>query len=300
MRPLIGWPLLLALLAFPTPVLADIAPDPLAGLSEPRPLDAKAAQGISMKHEEVIIELHDDYALVDATFTMANPGPPRELQVGFPGSGVRLDIPEEYASHDPLEGFSVWVEGRAVPHEARELERSSSYAGRTKTWPETWHVFTPRFARGDTRIRVRYGVVANPYSGRSAHTGEKIIDGRRVWYILETGGLWAGPIGEIIVRIRARGGVKPESIRVRTHARETRWKVPKPGAASPLLEVTRNAEGLTIRCQRLDATRADNLQLVYSPDPERVPHMSSPWDTGAATRLLREALGVRVPDSPSP
>jgi hypothetical protein len=296
MRLLIVWPLLLALLALPAPVLADIAPDPLAGLSEPRPLDAKAAQGISMKHEEVIIELHDAYALIDATFTMSNPGPPRELQVGFPGRGVRLDIPEEYAAHDPLEGFSVWVEGRAVSHEAREFERTSSFSGFTKTRHETWHVFTTRFAQGDTRIRVRYGVVANPYSGRSAHTGEKIIDGRRVWYILETGGLWAGPIGEIIVRIRARGGVKAESIRVRTHARDTRWKLPKPGAASPSLEVTRDAEGLTIRCQRLDATRADNLQLVYSPDPQRVPRMDSPWDTtGAATQLLRQALGVQVP-----
>jgi hypothetical protein len=94
--------------------------------------------------------------------------------------------------------------------------------------------------------------------------------------------------------------VKPGSIRVRTHARETRWKVPKRGAASPALELTRDAEGLTIRCQRLDATRADNLQLVYSPDPQRLPPMKSPWDTGAATRLLREALGVRVPDSLSP
>ena len=64
------WPLLLALLALPAPVLADIAPEPLAGLSEPRPLDATAAKGISMKHEEVIIELHDAYALIDATFTL--------------------------------------------------------------------------------------------------------------------------------------------------------------------------------------------------------------------------------------
>jgi len=165
MRLLIAWPLLLSLLAFPAPVLADIAPDPLAGLSEPRPLDAKAAQGISMKHEQVIIELHDAYALIDATFTMANPGPPRELQVGFPGRGVRLDIPDEYASHEPLEGFSVWVEGRAVPHEAREFERSSSYAGRTKTWSETWHVFTTRFAQGDTR---RADTGRRPMTG--AHT----------------------------------------------------------------------------------------------------------------------------------
>lgn len=293
MRPLIVWPLLLALLAIPSPVLADIAPDPLAGLSEPHPLDAKAAQGISMKYEEVIIELHDAYAIIDATFIMANPGPPRELQVGFPGRGVRLDIPEEYAAHDPLEGFSVWVEGRTIPHEAREIERTSSFSGFTKTRRETWHVFTPRFAQGDTRIRVRYGVVSNPYSGRSAHTGENIIDGRRVWYILETGGLWTGPIGKIVVRIRARGGVKSESIRVRTHARDTRWKIPKPGAPSPSLDMTRDAEGLTLRCQQLDATRADNLQLVYSPNPQRLPPMKSPWDTGAATRLLREALGVQ-------
>jgi hypothetical protein len=84
-------PIWLLLLAFPAPAFADIAPEPLAGLSEPRPLDTKAAQGISMKHEEVIIELHDAFALVDATFIMSNPGQAKELQVGFPGRGVPLD-----------------------------------------------------------------------------------------------------------------------------------------------------------------------------------------------------------------
>ncbi|MFE8604237.1 hypothetical protein [Archangium violaceum] len=279
-------PLLLALLAFPTPGLADIAPSPLAGLSEPRPMDAKAAQGISMKHETVTIELHDAYALIDATFTMANPGPPKELQVGFPGRDVRLDDLQEHAAHEPLEGFSVWVEGQAVPSEAREVERSVPTwppgSGRTRTQRETWHVFTTRFAQGDTKIRVRYGVVSTPHSGQSAPPGEQLIGGRRVWYILETGGLWAGPIGEIVVRIQARGGVKPESIRVRTQARDTRWKVPKP-----------DKEGISLRCKRLDATRSDNLQIVYSPDPQRIPRTKFLLDTRPATRPLREALGVQ-------
>ncbi|WNG53598.1 hypothetical protein F0U59_01410 [Archangium gephyra] len=269
MRLPIVWPFLLALLAIPSPVLADIAPSPLAGMSEPRPMDAKAAQGISMKHETITIELHDAYALIDATFTMANPGPPKELQVGFPGRDVRLTDLQEHAAHEPLEGFSVWVEGQAVPSEAREVERSIPAwppgSGRTRTHRETWHVFTTRFAQGDTKIRVRYGVVSTPYSGRSAHKGEQLIGGRRVWYVLETGGLWAGPIGEIVVRIQARGGVKPESIRVRTQARDTRWKVPKP-----------DKEGITLRCKRLDATRSDNLQIVYSPDPQRIPRTKFP------------------------
>jgi hypothetical protein len=288
--------LLFLLLVLSSPSRADVAPDPLAGISEPRPMDARAARGIAMKHEEVIIELHDAYAVIDATFTMANPGKARELQVGFPGNGVPLE--RGFAVHEPLVGFSAWVGDKAVSSEDKELVHTVEWgppgSGYKRSRRETWHVFTVPFSRGDTKLRVRYGVVTKPYTGGGWSSDEK-LDDREAWYILATGGRWAGPIGEAVVRIKARGGVKPQSLRVRDgHMKESIAKS-QGGTVTPVQPAyaTRDAEGMTLRREKLDATLADNLQIVYRADREQLPGTRYEWDTRPATELLRKAMGLK-------
>jgi hypothetical protein len=296
--------LLSLLLVLASPALADIAPDPLAGLSEPRPMDAKAARGISMKYEEVIIELHDAYAIVDATFTMANPGKAKTLQVGFPGSGVRLE--RGFAVHEPLVGFSAWVGDKPVASEDKTLVYTYDWGppgrGYKRSRSETWHVFTAPFSQGDTKLRVRYGVVTQPYTGGSWSSDEK-LDDREAWYILSTGGRWAGPIGEAIIRVKARGGVKPESIRIRDgHMTEASPKSTGETVPSVLPSyATRDAEGVTLQRKKLEATLADNLQLVYRADRKHLPETEYERDTGPAAALLLEAMGVKEePKAPAP
>lgn len=288
--------LLCLLLVLGSPALADIAPDPLAGLSDLRLMDAKAARGISMKYEEVIIELHDAFAIVDATFIMTSPAKAQSLQVGFPGSGVPLG--RSFAVHVPLVGFSAWVGDQPVPAEDKEIvhtyEAGPPGRGYTRSRRETWHVFTAPFSQGDTKLRVRYGVVTVPYTGDGWSTNEKLVD-REAWYILATGGRWAGPIGEAVIRVKARGGVKPESIRIRDGHMSGRIKKSTGEATASVLPAyaTRDAEGVTLQRKKLEATAPDNLQLVYRADPAKLPKTESDWDTRPATELLRKALGVK-------
>ncbi|PTL81154.1 hypothetical protein [Vitiosangium sp. GDMCC 1.1324] len=286
-------PLLLVLAA---PSFADVAPDPLAGISEPHPMDAKAARGISMKYEEVIIELHDAYAIIDATFTMANPGKAKELQVGFPGRGVPLE--RGFAVHEPLVGFSAWVGDKSVSSEDKELVYTYDWgppgSGYKRSRRESWHVFTVPFAQGDTKLRVRYGVVTKPYTGGSWSSDEK-LDDREAWYILATGGRWAGPIGEAVIRVKARGGVKPQSIRIRDgHMTGAIAKSNGETAAAMLPSyATRDAEGVTLQRKKLEARLEDNLQIVYRADRKQLPETQSEWDTRPAAALLRKAMGLK-------
>lgn len=281
-------------------VWADVAPEPLATAPNPAVMNEAAARGISMKREEVTLELHDAYALVDATFVMSNPGLAQRLQVGFPGAGIPVGgVPG--AEHRPLVGFSAWVSGKRVATAARDTPATSTKGlpGHEVqvTHPATWHVFDADFpAKGEVEIRVHYGVVAGPYFGSSSGAGEKVAESS-VHYILSTGARWAGPIGEVVVHVRARDGVDPKTIRVRDlsmkplpHAREdarAELALPAYGRREP--------DGVTLRRAQLKPTGTDNLEIVFVPDPARVPPRKSPFDLAPATALLRKVMGVDEP-----
>jgi hypothetical protein len=266
-------------------------------------MDEVAAKGIAMRHEEVTVEVHDTFAIVDATFSMANPGAARTLEVGFPGKGVSV-ANAGYAVHRPLVGFQAWVDGQGV--EAREKEIRHEYQHgppkyrRTRVHRESWHVFQAAFAaKKETRLRVRYGVIAEPYTGSSWSTGETFPDAS-VWYILATGRRWSGAIGEAVVKILPKGGVKPQSLRI------TDGRMDPPDRHAELAPVMpdygkREGDGVTLRRLKLEPSAQDNLRIVYRPDPARWPDTFGAWRESVeedANRKLRQALGLKDEAAP--
>jgi hypothetical protein len=261
-------------------------------------MDERSAKGVAMRSEEVTVELHDGFAIVDATFVMANPKAARSLEVGFPGAGVKVE--SGFYVHRPLVGFQAWVDGQPVAAKRKEVSRTYKIGPpgyeRTRVHTESWHVFQAAFAaKKDTLLRVRYGVLADLYTGSSYSSAEAFPDAT-VWYILATGRLWEGPIGEAVVKIVPKGGVKPETLRVRDGSMEPpdRHAEPPP----PLMPAygQREGDGVTLRRAKLEPTQADNVQIIYRPDPARWPKsMGEWWQTGyaEAARRLREAMGAK-------
>jgi hypothetical protein len=247
--------LTLALIAFASPTLADIAPPPFPSASSPQPMEATQAQGISMKREEVTLELFDLYAIVDATFLMRNAEKARTLEVGFPGAG----IPTRQGVHSELVGFTAWVNGKKVAAEERTTESCEGGCKYGIPRRETWHVFSVPFSPGETKVRVRYRVETAPTGLVDVEHAPNCESWQTAWYILATGRRWSGTIGEAVIRIIARRGVDPRAV------------VVLDGHMKSTGQAVRNAQGLMIQRQQLEPTLDDDLEILYCATPPRQP-----------------------------
>ena len=271
---------------------ADIAPDPLAAMGNVQLMKGKAPD-IRMASEEVNITLHPSFAVVDATFVMANDGAEQKLEIGFPGQGVMVD--GRFSAHMAIHGLKAWVNGVEVPAVAKEVsftERAgppgSNYKRERR---ETWHLFNAVFSKkGTTTVRVKYGVVAKLHYGQgSIGDGPPPLD--EVWYVLHTGASWKGAIGSAVVRVVAGDGVDAASINMVNHG-------PVPGLSSPEKwepyklpsGAKRTAKGLELSFRELTPTAADNVQLVFRCDPEKRNLGSWGADEAKVLPALKRAL----------
>ncbi len=148
---------------------------------------------IEMVSEVVEVWLYGPSAEVEATFDFHNMGKATEVLMGFPqekGREGRGDSPE-------LEDFKAYVDGVEVEvtfKEQVEPRKGLDFAG--------WYTFKVAFAPGQTRV------VRNTYRG--AHT--YVSDGCRFFnYVLRTGGLWKGPIGQADIIVHLQDGLSWEN-----------------------------------------------------------------------------------------
>jgi hypothetical protein len=263
---------------------ADIAPDVLAAGPGLAPAgDPRAAQAIAMKKEHVVIALHDDqdgpFAVVDATFSMAAPQQTK-LTVTFPGDGVRVG--DVYAVHPKLYGFHAWVDGKPVATRADD-KTFTTQAGPpsnpyTKTRHETWHTF-PASIDDDTVIRVRYAVAATSvaYDQAQGHAA--------VQYILHTGALWAGKIGEAVVEVKGVD-VDIDATSLRTLAMPQVSLVSLKSARAPTVlpvGATRTKTSIVYTQRDLEPGDQDDVEVVF-------PRTGAiAWSAGPALEARMEA-----------
>lgn len=199
-------PLLLALLS-PWGVRADIAPTQFIGSA----ITTKQSESVRMERAEVVIEWGMPCSL-EATFTMVNTAAqPETVIVGFP---MPMEGGADEPSAMPLSITFGDTAAVLVPPGRSEADKDF---GRDWLWFRCEHAFQP----GATRVVVRTQIRAGRSKG--CHLRETIR------YCVETGGAWAGPIGEETVTIRFPGEVHPGQVVKMTPAggvvsgREIRW-----------------------------------------------------------------------------
>lgn len=184
-------------------VWADAAPPPEAAASDIAPGQGTQVQMIS---ETVVLEVRakpvtrynytftPTVALVTADFLMRNLGSVTEtMDVRFP---MAWPTKEEGVPYPVIQNIEVKVDGRQV------ITRQVDFDGQPwTTWPVT---FTPG---RDVRMTVEYSTVATEWGNafRESFSLVDLADFNSIadlYYILETGAGWRGPIrqGDIIFR----------------------------------------------------------------------------------------------------
>ncbi|MCC7371078.1 MAG: DUF4101 domain-containing protein [Chloroflexi bacterium] len=156
----------------------------------------------------VIVEQGDEiHAKVTATFTMVNDGPEATLKVGFPASthslfdhlaepdaqGVRrAESPGTFSAYK-IRTLDVAIDGQP-PRSWRQEVQNAGSAGYGEDWA-MWEMTYP--AGRTTAVQVTYDqVLTDRASDRWVQP----------MYVLRTGALWFGSIGEVTVTLRAETG----------------------------------------------------------------------------------------------
>jgi hypothetical protein len=144
------------------------------------------------------------YARVDAVFDMLNYGPTTEMLVGFP-QGYSLEfypisgVPGTVETGKGLERFRVWSGGTEYQTTIEEVNVD------WEKWPRkhTWFIWTMTFPEGQpVRLQVSYDLLV---SGEGSFPN--LFGGRgTIVYILRSGALWGGTIGEARITVTAPGG----------------------------------------------------------------------------------------------
>lgn len=271
---------------------ADIAPSPVPAMGN-LTLMKGSAKDVRMASEDVNITLHPSFAVVDATFVMANDGAETTMDVGFPGQGVMMG--KGYSAHTAIHGLRAWVNGTEVKAAAQEIDHVTEGGppgrGYKRHRVETWHTFKVTFARkGNTTVRVKYGVTAKVHYGDGGY-GDTPPPLDEVWYILHTGAAWKGNIGKAVVHVTAAPGVDAASINMVNHGpvpglssdeKWERYRLPTGGK--------RTANGLELEWNAFTPQEADNIQLVFRCDPEKRRTQAWGAEEEALVKVLLEAL----------
>ena len=192
--------LILLLFAFPSPVLADIAPPIYPPGSNLEP--GSEITQVRMVAEIVLIDVQDDTtphslgsARVTADFTMRNLGSDSEsMAVRFPisSSDGRSDYPE-------LSNLAIKVDGKPISFR-RANYPDIRYFNQSQDVP--WAEFDITFPVGqDIAVQVAYTLKGSGYTPFTAF-----------YYILETGAGWKGTIGSAGVILRLPYVASPENV----------------------------------------------------------------------------------------
>ena len=182
--------LLLLMLAIPQPVWADAAPVAPVGAH----LQPMASTTVSLAEERIEIQLRraesgpsryswDAVAEYRIWFRFV-PAMDEALELGFP---LFVVDEEKGIMGAPIQDLTVEVDGQQVAAEVR----SGVWGKEAKGANSSWATFPVTFRAGQpSEMVIRYSMPAEPF-GKSQAASFWIA------YVLETGALWAGPIGRI-------------------------------------------------------------------------------------------------------
>jgi hypothetical protein len=207
--------LIAGLILAPRPAHADIGWPPVNPAGASPGLPQGFTTNVRMVAEEVSLTIkqqegrvdneggessgHDMHALVDAVFKMRNLGEADEaFDVWFPLAaltripGLLPDFPENY-----IRDFQVWIDG-----EPRDTKKVMAPDVSDPSRESAWARFPVSFPAGqDVIVRVSYTFYP---TGRSPFGGFE--------YILQTGAVWKGTIGQAIITITLPYTITPENV----------------------------------------------------------------------------------------
>lgn len=137
---------------------------------------------IKLKKEILNLERKGDWMQVDIYFEFFNPGPEKELTVGFVTPPADGDVSEEEAKHPQVKDFMVMVGDKLLPYKVARMEETGFKVNSklANGFDFVYH-FTIRFANGITIIRHSY-----LYKGGGSVEAAHDFD-----YRLTTGTTWA-------------------------------------------------------------------------------------------------------------
>jgi hypothetical protein len=161
---------------------------------------------------------------VDVDFTFYNPGPAKELTVGFvtpPGGG---DIEEDNQQHPQIKDFTVNVDGKRIPFKMKQMQDTAfSYKKLGLGEVDFVYYFKVRFERGTTRIRHTY-----VYRG-----GASVEMQRDFEYQITTGKRWANKqIDDFEMQVHLDNGVYGIPATFRKDKKLANWEIVGHGALS--------------------------------------------------------------------
>lgn len=148
---------------------------------------------VQMKKEILSLERRGNWMQVDIYFEFFNPGPEKELTVGFVTPPAEGDVTDEEAGHPQVKDFMVMAGDRLLPYKIAKMEESGfKVTEKLANGFDFVYYFTIRFAKGNTVIR-------HSYLYRGGESVEAMAD---FDYRLSTGTSWAGgAIGDFELNI---------------------------------------------------------------------------------------------------
>jgi hypothetical protein len=137
---------------------------------------------IRLKKEILNLERKGDWMQVDIYFEFFNPGPEKELTVGFVTPPAGGDVSDEEAKHPFVKDFMVMVEDQLLPYKIAKMEETGfKVNSKVANGYDFVYHFTVKFNKGITIIRHSY-----LYKGGGSVEADHDFD-----YRLTTGTTWA-------------------------------------------------------------------------------------------------------------
>jgi hypothetical protein len=137
---------------------------------------------IRLKKEVLSLERKYDWMQVDIYFEFENPGPAKDLLVGFVTPPASGDITEADADHPQIGDFMVMVGNRLLPFKIARLEQSGFKVNEKLADGQDFvYYFTVHFETGTTIVRHSY----------EYRKGASVEANAEFYYRLTTGTSWA-------------------------------------------------------------------------------------------------------------
>jgi hypothetical protein len=137
---------------------------------------------IRLKKEILNLERKGDWMQVDIYFEFFNPGPDKELTVGFVTPPADGDVTDDEAKHPQVKDFMVMADDRLLTYKVAKMEETGFRVNsKTASGYDFVYYFTIRFVKGITVIKHSY-----LYRGGGSVEASKDFD-----YRLTTGTTWA-------------------------------------------------------------------------------------------------------------
>lgn len=137
---------------------------------------------IRLKKEVLNLTRKGEWAQVDIYFEFFNPGPEKELTVGFVTPPAEGDVPDEEIKHPFIKDFMVMAGDKLLPFKIAKMKETGFHvSSKIAGGYDFVYYFTIKFAKGITIIRHTY-----QYKGGSSVEVKQDFD-----YRLTTGTTWA-------------------------------------------------------------------------------------------------------------